>query len=157
MEQAIHSSPAVPQPRHGMNLRSAHIYLAWAYPLYQSDQGCISSPSTTSQLTRQIPCITDTAASDRRTASPAKHRRMPGLWRTVQQLRKGGGSVGGASSADNQIRRSSIASPENRAGTTVPSPERNGSLSLRAADCSLPGQLMDFDPLLIRLHGVACR
>ncbi|CAL8467403.1 g6941 [Coccomyxa elongata] len=57
--------------------------------------------------------LTDTAASDRRTVSPAKHRRMPGLWRTVQQLRK-------------EI-----------AGAAVPSPERNGFFSPRTAD-SLP-------------------
>lgn len=75
--------------------------------------------------------------------SPAKPRRMPGLWRTVQQLRKGGGSVGGASSADHQNRGSSIASPEHAAGAAVPSPERNGFFSPRAAK-SLPGELLHF-------------
>lgn len=40
-------------------------------------------------------CLADTAASDRRTQSPAKQRRMPALWRTVQQLRKGSSNSAG--------------------------------------------------------------
>lgn len=81
----------------------------------------------------------DTAASAPRFASPAKQRRMPGLWRTVQQqLRKasstagtnpapapcpGRPSAGSANAAADQIRRTSL-TPSPLRVATVPSPER---------------------------------
>ena len=64
---------------------------------------------------------------------------MPALWRTVQQLRKGGSAGGSTGPADHQTsRRSSVASPQ-KASAAVASPERNGFLSPRVQD-SLPGE-----------------
>ncbi|KAK9909456.1 hypothetical protein WJX75_002539 [Coccomyxa subellipsoidea] len=81
--------------------------------------------------------LADTAASDRRAQSPAKQRRMPALWRTVQQLRKGGSAGGSTNPANHQSsRRSSVVSPQ-KASAAVASPDRNGFLSPRAQD-SLP-------------------
>ncbi|EIE24413.1 hypothetical protein COCSUDRAFT_61838 [Coccomyxa subellipsoidea C-169] len=68
--------------------------------------------------------LADTAASDRRTQSPAKQRRIPALWRTVQQLRKGSSNSAGGSPADHHTRRTLAASPQKSAGATVASPER---------------------------------
>ncbi|CAL8467397.1 g6934 [Coccomyxa elongata] len=135
------------QAREGPALQHAAYFRAFGYKVLKKAL-CLKDDPRTPQDMQEISeeesvssavdseAFADTAASDRRTVSPAKHRRMPGLWRTVQQLRKGGGSVGGASSADNQNKRSSIASPDN-AGAAVPSPERNGFFSPRTAE-SLP-------------------
>lgn len=87
---------------------------------------------------RACECCADTAASGQRMVSPAKQRRMPALWRTVQQLRKGGTAAGGSALKDSEQHRhrSVIASPQCVAAAVV-SPEGNGILSPRPPDGGL--------------------